>query len=127
MKLLHFEDDKNQSLIFHRLLTRAIPGIQYQLEEEPYCASPIVTIENPDALICDYYFKDNANLEMGLIDAIKRFDGYVAILSAEHPATIRSILESHGVSLDKVKVFRKDNVSALIEDIMLNCGEMCAG
>lgn len=120
MKILHFEDDPTQSLLVEKRLSSEFPEIEYLHEDAPYCACPIVALDRPDVLICDYQFR-HATLKAGLLDAIRKFKGLIYILSGNDPETIRSLVPDLPAN---VKIFSKMDMAGLVEDIRLNIAVM---
>lgn len=117
MKILHFEDDPNSAEIVERMLSKHAPESTYLNEDAPYCASPIIALEQPDVLICDYQFK-HATLHAGLLDGIRRFKGLTYVLSSYPKDVIKKLVPELP---DNVRIFDKSDVGALIDDI---CADM---
>lgn len=113
MKILHFEDDLATSKLVERIIANRIPESEYLHEEVPYCASPIIALEQPDILICDYQF-EHATLREGLLDGIRRCKGIIYVLSSHSKATIEKLVPELPTT---VRVFNKTNVAGLIDDI----------
>lgn len=122
MKVLHFEDNEAQAKMVEVQLKKAVPDLQYECETLPYCAGPIVAIEQPDVLIADYFFK-NCDLRKGLLPALQKFKGKVYVLSAEPAEKIRKRLRTICPEiLDHIKIFCKTHLSELVNDIRQSYG-----
>lgn len=110
MKILHFDENTRAG----EEIKAQLPGCsRYVTENAPYLASPIIALEQPDIIICDYYFK-HCTLEKGLISRLRRFKGDVYILTDGSPDKILKALK--GV-LPRIKIYSKKDLGGLIADI----------
>lgn len=113
MKVMHFEDEDNISVLMRKILQVNIPNSEYVRVSSPYCAGLHISLENPDVLVCDYQFERDT-MCVGLLEEVLKFKGPVYVLSSFSPSEIRRKMPELPSS---VVVYTKAKMSKLVEDL----------